>query len=60
MLILDKVLESQFYRQMSSVQFQGHAAKKIVHFDPNMAFPDCKSSLNSPMATKWYKKLEVV
>ena len=26
---------------------------------PNWAFPDCNSSLNSPMATKWCTKLEV-
>ena len=42
----------------SSVKFQGHTAKKIVDFDPNWAFPDCNSSLNSPMATKWCRKLE--
>ena len=33
--------------------------KKIVEFDPDWAFPDCKSSLNSSMATKWWTKLEV-
>ena len=43
----------------SSVKFQGHAANKIVDFDPNWGFPNCKSSLNSPMATKWCTKLEV-
>ena len=43
----------------SSVKFQGHTAKKIVNFDPNWAFPDCNSSLNSPMATKWCTQLEV-
>ena len=32
---------------------------KIVEFDPDWAFPDCNSSLNSPMATKWCTKLEV-
>ena len=36
----------------SSVKFQGHTAVKIVEFDPNWAFPDCNSSLNSPMAIK--------
>ena len=36
----------------SSVKFQSHTAKIIVDFDPNWAFPDCKSSLNSPMAIK--------
>ena len=43
----------------SSVKFQGHAALKIVEFDPNWVFPDCNSSLESPMATKWCTKLEV-
>ena len=42
----------------SSVKFQGHAALKIVEFDPNWAFPDCNSSLNSPMAMKCCTKLE--
>ena len=42
----------------SSVKFQGHAAPKIVEFDPDWAFPDCNSSLNSPMAMKCYTKLE--
>ena len=43
----------------SSVKFQGHTALKMVEFDPDWAFPDCNSSLNSPMATKWCTKLEV-
>ena len=43
----------------SSVQFQGRTALKIVEFDPDCAFPDCNSSLKSPMATKWCTKLEV-
>ena len=43
----------------SSVKFQGHAALKIVEFDPNWVFPDCNWSLNTPMATKWCTKLEV-
>ena len=43
----------------SYVQLQGHMALKIVDFDPNWAFPDCNSSLESPMATKWCTKLEV-
>ena len=42
----------------SSVKFQDHAALKIIEFDPNWAFPDCNSSLESPMATKWCTKLE--
>ena len=32
---------------------------KIVEFDPGWAFPDCNSSFNSPMTTKWCTKLEV-
>ena len=43
----------------SSVKFQGQTALKIAEFDPDWAFPDCNSSLNSPMATKWCTKLEV-
>ena len=31
----------------------------IIKFDPDWAFPDCNSSLDSPMATKWCTKLEV-
>ena len=42
----------------SYVKFQGHTAKKIVDFDPNWAFPDCNSSLNSQMAMKCCTKLE--
>ena len=43
----------------SSVKFQGHTALKIFEFDPDWAFPDCNSSLNSPMAMKCCTKLEV-
>ena len=42
----------------SSVKFQGHTALKIVKFDPDWAFPDCNSSLNSPTAMKCCTKLE--
>ena len=42
----------------SSVKFQGHIALKIVEFDSNWAFPDCNSSLNSPMAMKCCTKLK--
>ena len=46
----------------SSVKFQGHTAHAIVYFDPNCAgfFFYYNSSLNSPMAMKWYTKLDVV
>ena len=43
----------------SYVKFQGHTAHKIVEFDPNWVFPNCNSSLNSPMASKLCIKLEV-
>ena len=43
----------------SYVKLQGHTALKIVDFDPNWAFPDCISSLESSMATKWCTKLAV-
>ena len=42
----------------SSIKYQGHTALNIVEFDPDWAFLDCNSSLNSPMATKWCTKLE--
>ena len=42
----------------SSIKFQGHTALKIVEFDPDWAFPDCNSSLNSPMAMKWCPNLK--
>ena len=37
---------------------RSHGAK-IAEFDPDWAFPDCNSSLNSPMAMKWCTKIEV-
>ena len=43
----------------SYIKLQGHTALKIVVFYPNWAFPDCDSSLESPMATKCCTKLEV-
>ena len=45
--------------------FQGHPLNfnvtrlKFVEFDPDWEFPDCNSSLNSPMAMKWCTMLEV-
>ena len=42
----------------SYIKFQGHTALKIVEFDPNWAFPDSNSCLNSPMAMKCCTKLE--
>ena len=42
-----------------SVKFLGNTAKTFANFELNWAFPDCSSSLNSLMATKWCTKLEV-
>ena len=52
------IVELPYCFSSSSVKFQGHTALKIVEFDPNWAFPDCNSSLNSPMAMKCCTKLE--
>ena len=52
------ILEVPYCFSRSSVKFQGHTALKIVEFDPNWAFPDCNSSLNSPMAMKCCTQLE--
>ena len=37
---------------------RSHGTKKITDFDPNWAFLDCNSSLNSLMAMKLCRKLE--
>ena len=47
------------FSRSSVIKFEGHTANKIVDFDPNWAFPDCNSSLNSPKATKWCTNVEV-
>ena len=38
---------------------KSHSKKKNIDFDPNWALMDCNSSLNSPMAMEWWKRLEV-
>ena len=53
------IVEVPYCFSRSSVKFQGHTALKIVEFDPNSAFPDCNSSLKSPMASKWCTMLEI-
>ena len=56
-------LEDAYKRRLfsrSSVKFQGHTGQKIADFDPNTAFLDCNSSLNSPMAFESCTKLDVV
>ena len=52
------IVEVPYCFSRSSVKFQGHTALKIVEFDPNWAFPDSNSSLNSPMAMRCCTKLE--
>ena len=52
------IVEVPYCFLRSSVKFQGHTALKIVEFYPKWAFPDCNSSLNSPMAMKCCTKLE--
>ena len=52
------IVEVPYSLSRSYVKFQGHTALKIVEFDPNWAFPDSNSSLNSPMAMKCCTKLE--
>ena len=52
------IVEVPYCFPRSSIKFQGHTALKIIEFDPNWAFPDCNSSLNSPMAMKCCTKLE--
>ena len=47
--------EVPYWFLRSSVKLQGHTALKIIEFDPNWAFPDCNSSLNSSMATKQFE-----
>ena len=53
------IVEMPYCFSRSSVKFQGRTALKFVKLDPNWTFPDCNSSLNSPMGTKWCTKLEV-
>ena len=52
------IVEVPYCFSSSYVKFQGHTALKIVEFDPNWAFPECNSSLNSPKARKCCTKLE--
>ena len=52
------IVEVPYCFSRSCVKFQGHTALKIIEFDPNWAFPDSNSSLNSPMAMKCCTKLE--
>ena len=44
---------------MSFVKFPGHTGPEIADFDPNCAFSDCNSILNSQMAMNWCTQLQV-
>ena len=44
----------------SYIKFQGDTALKIVEFDPDWVFPDCNSSLNSPMMHWAWSSIEEV
>ena len=57
--LMNCLREVPYCLSRSSVKFQGHTALKIIKFDPYWAFPDWYSSLNSPMGTKCFTKLEV-
>ena len=57
-MALCRLEEVSYCFSRSSDKFQGHTALKIVEFGPDWVFPDCNSSLNSPMAKKWCTKLE--
>ena len=56
--VWSSIVEVPYCFSRSYIKFQGHTTLKIVEFDPNWAFPDCNSSLNSPMAMKCCTKLE--
>ena len=55
----NNVEEVPYCFSWSSIKFQTHTGQKFDHFDKNWAFPDCNSSVNSPMALKLCTKLEV-
>ena len=44
----------------SSVKFEIHTGKKPANFYLNREFPECNSSLISPMPLKWWRKLNVL
>ena len=52
-----RIVEVPYCISRSYVKFKGHTALITVEFDPNWAFLDCNSSLNSPMAMKYCTKL---
>ena len=54
--------KDQGQRSMVKVtEVQTHyLGQKIADFDPIWAFPDCNSSLNSPMTLKWCTELNII
>ena len=45
---------------MLSIKLQGRMGKNIANIDAIWAFPDCNSSLNSPMDLKLLTKFDIV
>ena len=58
--VCSAIKEEIYYFSSSSLKFLDHTGRKIDEFNLNWTFPDCKSSLNSQIATKWYTKLSSV
>ena len=55
----NSIVEVPYCFSRPYVKFQGHTALKIAEFDPKIpAFPDCNSSLNTPMAMQCCTKFE--
>ena len=57
---LVKYRRGALFFSMSSTKFRVKTGQKISDFDPNSAFLDCSSSLNSSMALKRCTKLDEV
>ena len=55
-----EIKEVPYCFSKSLVKFRGHTVQKIADFDPNWAFPDFNSSLNSLIAMTWCTKLDIV
>ena len=52
--------EVPYYFLRLSIKFQGHMGQKIADFDPNWAFPDSNSSLNSLRSLRWCAKFDIM
>ena len=56
---LSSIGKVPYHMSRSPVKFEGHTGKKLTNFDPNLAFLDCNSSLNSPMVLEWCTNVNV-